>query len=34
MEYNKHRDHALVSQHTENITDPQQIITDPQKNVL
>ena len=34
MEYNKRRDHALVSQHTESISDPQQIITDPQKNVL
>lgn len=34
MECTKHRDHALVSQHTESITDPQQIITDPQKNVL
>lgn len=34
MEYTKHRDHALVSQHTKSITDPQQIITDPQKNVL
>ena len=34
MEYSKRRGHALVSQHTESITDPQQIITDPQENVL
>lgn len=34
MESNKRRDHALVSQHAESITDPQQIITDPQENVL